>query len=144
MVLLEIKLVAGRAIPSTDQFGPCSFWVQNRKSSMRSAVGTVIADRPPPRSVRAEFRTRLPPWVSDGELAVCAPAPVTRIFGTVSEACFAGSHSPWPPPLAPPAPQWPEPPCSAASQLPWQSVTSRDRASSATAPRLPDADRRLL
>src|SRR5260370_40158167 len=98
MVLLEIKLVAGRAIPSTDQFGPCSFWVQNRKSSMRSAVGTVITDRPPPRSVRAEFRTRLPPCVSDGELAVRAPAPVTRIFGTVSEACFAGSHSPWPPP----------------------------------------------
>ena len=28
---------------------------QNRKSSMRSAVGTVITDRPPPRSVRAEF-----------------------------------------------------------------------------------------
>ena len=89
-------------------------------------------------------RTRLPPWVSDGELAVCAPAPVTRIFGTVSEACFAGSHSPWPPPLAPPAPQWPKPPCSSASQLLWRSLTSRDRASSATAPRLPDADRRLL
>src|SRR5713101_3331514 len=78
------------------------------------------------------------------ELAVCAPAPVTRIFGTVSEACFAGSHSPWPPPLAPPAPQWPKPPCSSASQLLWRSLTSRDRASSATAPRLPDADRRLL
>jgi hypothetical protein len=46
----------------------------------------------------------------DGELAVCAPAPVTRIFGTVSEACFAGSHSPRPPPLAPPAPRWPKPP----------------------------------
>jgi hypothetical protein len=28
---------------------------QNRKSSMRSAVGTVIADRPPPKSVQAEF-----------------------------------------------------------------------------------------
>jgi hypothetical protein len=30
------------------------------------------------------------------------------------------------------------------SQLLWQSLTSRDRASSATAPRLPDADRRRL
>src|SRR5215471_20181683 len=34
--------------------------------------------------------------------------------------------------------------CSPASQLLWQSLTSRDRASSATAPRLPDADRRQL
>jgi Transposase domain (DUF772) len=33
---------------------------------------------------------------------------------------------------------------SSASQLLWQSLTSRDRASSATAPRLPDADRRRL
>src|SRR6185312_280282 len=38
----------------------------------------------------------------------------------------------------------PGPLCSSASQLLWQSLTSRDRASSATAPRLPDADRRLL
>jgi hypothetical protein len=28
---------------------------QKAKSSMRSAVGTVIADRPPPKSVQAEF-----------------------------------------------------------------------------------------
>src|SRR5256886_15910906 len=34
--------------------------------------------------------------------------------------------------------------CSSASQLLWQSLTSRDRASPATAPRLPDADRRRL
>src|SRR5580658_3770691 len=117
---------------------------QTEKNSLRSAVGTVIADAPRPDPCVQNSRTRLPPWVSDGELAVCAPAPVTRIFGTVSEACFAGSHSPWPPPLAPPAPQWPKPPCSSASQLLWRSLTSRDRASSATAPRLPDADRRRL
>src|SRR5262245_38287824 len=85
-----------------------------------------------------------PPWVRDGELAVCAPAPVTRVFGTVSGACFAGSHSPWPPPFAPPAPLRSGPLCSSASQLLWQSLTSRDRTSSATAPRLPDADRRRL
>src|SRR6476620_8199768 len=37
------------------------------------------------------------------------------------------------------------PPDSCAAQRTlWQSLTSRDRASSATAPRLPDADRRLL
>src|SRR5215831_15286016 len=54
------------------------------------------------------------------------------------------SHSPWPPPLAPPAPLRSGPLCSSASQLLWQSLTSRDRASSATAPRLSEADRRLL
>src|ERR1700730_14497960 len=75
---------------------------QTEKHSARSAVGPVITDRPRPDPCVQNSRTRLPPWVSDGELAVCAPAPVTRIFGTVSEACFAGSHSPWPPPLAPP------------------------------------------
>ena len=74
-------------------------------------------------------------------LAVCVPAPVTRLPGPVPGACFAGSHSPWSPPLAPPAPQRIAPPCSSASQLLWRSPTSHARASSATAPRLPDADR---
>src|SRR5258707_12547582 len=83
-------------------------------------------------------------------LAVCAPAPVTRLRGSASGACFAGPHSPWSPPFAPPAPwqlappriapQRIAPPCSSASQLLWRSPTSRARASSATAPRLPDAD----
>src|ERR1700681_3535049 len=85
-------------------------------------------------------------------LAVCAPAPVTRLSGPASRTCFAGPHSSWSPPLAPPAPQrvarlWIAPQqsatlCSSASQLLWRSPTSRARASSATAPRLPDADRR--
>src|SRR6266481_5129313 len=77
-------------------------------------------------------------------LAVCAPAPVTHLPGSASGACFAGSHSPWPLPFAPPAPRRSRPLCSSASQLLWQSLTSRGRASSATAPRLPDADRRQL
>jgi hypothetical protein len=37
-------------------------------------------------------------------LAVCGPAPVTHLSDSESGACFAGPHSPWPPPLAPPAP----------------------------------------
>src|SRR6266571_7599996 len=74
-------------------------------------------------------------------LAVCEPAPVPRVPGTAPGACFAGPHSPRPPPLAPPAPQRIAPPCSSASQLLWRSATSRARASSATTPRLPDADR---
>src|SRR6266511_4229531 len=73
------------------------------------------------------------------------------ISGTAPGACFAGPLSPRPPPFAPPAPPRLAPPrtapqrgaplCSPASQLLWRSATSRVRASSATAPRLPDADR---
>jgi hypothetical protein len=109
--------------------------------SARSAVGTVITDGPPLRSVRAHGSHL---GCVTAKLAVCAPAPVSRAPGSVSGACFAGSHSPWPLPLAPPAPLRSGPLCSSASQLLWQSLTSRDRASSATAPRLPDADRRRL
>jgi hypothetical protein len=69
--------------------------------------------------------------------ALCEPAPLTRLCGSESGACFASPHSPWSPPLAPPAPQRIAPLCSSASQLLWQSPTSRARASSATAPRLP-------
>jgi hypothetical protein len=70
-----------------------------------------------------------------------APAPVTRLSVPAPGTCFAGSHSPRPPPLAPPAPQRIAPPCSSASRLLWRSLTSHARASSATAPRLSDADR---
>src|SRR5262249_18542731 len=112
------------------------------------AVGTAVTSRPPHRSVRAEFPHTAPTlgvtaWLLL-QLSVYAPAPVTRLPGSVPGPCFAGSHSPRPPPFAPPAPQRIAPFCSSASQLLWQSLTSRDRASSATAPRLPDADRRLL
>src|SRR6266567_3472797 len=84
-------------------------------------------------------------------LAVCVPAPVTRLSGSAPGTCFAGPHSPWSPPFAPPAPlrpplqtppQWISSLCSPASSLLWRGPTSRVRASSATAPHLPDADRR--
>src|SRR5215469_14861029 len=77
-------------------------------------------------------------------LAVCAPAPVTRLSGSASGTCFAGSHSPWSPPFAPPTPRRIAPLCSPASQLLWRGPTSRVRASSATAPHLPDAGRPRL
>ena len=48
--------------------------------------------------------------------------------------------SPWPPSLAPPAPRRITPLCSSASLLLRRSQTSRVRASSASTPRLPDAD----
>jgi hypothetical protein len=66
------------------------------------------------------------------------------LTGSESGACFAGSHSPWTPPFAPPAPLRSGSLYSSASQLLWQSPTSRDRASSATANRLPDAHCRGL
>ena len=75
-------------------------------------------------------------------LAVRVPAPGTRFPGPVPGACFAGPRSPRPPPFAPPAPPPVARPCSPASSLLWRGLTSRVRASSATAPRLPDADRR--
>src|ERR1700730_2439577 len=62
--------------------------------------------------------------------------------GTVSGACFDGAHSPWSRPFAPPTPQQIALLCSPASQLLWPRPTSHARASSATPPRLPDADRR--
>ena len=74
------------------------------------------------------------------QLAVCAPAPVTRFPGPAPGACFAGSHSPWPPPFAPPAPQPVARLCSSASSLLWRSLTSLARSPLATAPRLPNAD----
>src|SRR5262249_36601340 len=54
-------------------------------------------------------------------------------------ACFAVPPSRWSLPFAPPTPQPVARPCSPASQLLWQSLTSRVRTSPATAPRLPDA-----
>jgi hypothetical protein len=102
------------------------------------AVGTRVTPRSDPYVPNSGIR--LPPRVSDGELTVCAPAPVTRLPGSVPGPCFAGSHSPWPPPFAPPTPQRIAPPCSSASQLLRRSLTPHVRSSSATAPRLPDAD----
>src|SRR6266481_5810194 len=67
-------------------------------------------------------------------------APGSHEPDPVSGVCFARLRSSWSPPLAPPAP----PPVarhrSSASRLLWRSQTSHGRASSASAPRLPDAD----
>src|SRR5262249_7686975 len=52
---------------------------------------------------------------------------LTRASGSVPGACFAGPHSPWSPPLAPPAPQRMVPLCSSASRLLWQCPTSHAR-----------------
>jgi hypothetical protein len=59
-----------------------------------------------------------------------------------SGAWWPGFAFPSVPKLAPPAPPPVARLCSSAPQLLWQSVTSRVRSSPATAPRLPDTDRR--
>src|SRR3954449_6579249 len=88
--------------------------------------------------------TRLPPWVSDGEavlqLAVRGPAPLTRLPGSEPGACGPDPRSPRPSPFAPPTPRTVARRCSPASPLLWRGLTSPVRASSAPAPRLPDAD----
>jgi hypothetical protein len=75
-------------------------------------------------------------------LVARGPAPVTRFPGSVPGTCFAGSRSSQSPPFAPPAPPPVARLCSLASSLLWRSQTSRVRASSASTPRLPDADPR--
>ena len=106
------------------------------------AVGTRVASRPPHRSVRAAFPHTAPTSGNDGStLPYASQRPVTRLSGTESGACLVDSHSPWSRPFAPPTPQRIAPLCSPASQLLWQGQTSRARASSASAPHLPDADR---
>jgi len=74
-------------------------------------------------------------------LAVRGSAPGSRAPGSESGACFADPRSPWSLPLAPPPPPPVTRLCSATSQLLRQSLTSPDRASATTAPRLPAADR---
>jgi hypothetical protein len=59
--------------------------------------------------------------------SVCVPAPVTRMPGSASGACFAGPHSPWSPPFAPPAPRLAPPQIALQGAAP---LCSRIRASS--------------
>src|ERR1700747_3347737 len=47
-------------------------------------------------------------WVT-AQVAVYAPAPLTRDPGSESSTCFADAYSPWPPPFAPPTPLRPPP-----------------------------------
>ena len=110
------------------------------------AVGTAITGRPPHRSGRAQLRHPAPTesiWRQAAyqvQLAARDPAPVTRFPGSVPGTCFAGSRSSRSPPFAPPTPPPVARLCSLASLLLWQSQISWVRTSSASAPRLPDAD----
>jgi hypothetical protein len=65
---------------------------------------------------------------------------VSHLPGSAPGACFAHPRSPRLPPFAPPAPPRIVQLCSLASSLLWLDQTPRSCSSSATAPRLPDAD----
>src|SRR2546421_6384905 len=126
-------------------------WIAPALPGARSGRDVRFIARPPHRIVRAAFPHPAPTAGGCRPCAVRVPAPVTRLSGSAPGTCFAGPHSPWSPPFAPPAPlrpslqtppQWISSLCSPASQLLWRGPTSRVRASSATAPHLPDADRR--
>ena len=84
------------------------------------AVGNRVTPVPPHRTGRAAFPHPAPTSDSDGEAlrpSVRAPASVTRLPGSGSGACVAGSRSPRPPPFAP-SPPLPVPRfCSATSPL---------------------------
>ena len=64
--------------------------------------------------------------------------------GSASGACWLVPCSPWPPPFAPPTPVAVARGRSPASQLLWRGLTSRPRASQASAHHLPDAGQGLL
>ena len=90
------------------------------------------------------FLPLVPRGMSTGSSPVAgsrAPAPGSRDPGSEPGACVAGSRSPRPPPFAPPAPPPVPRPCSLASSLLRRGLTSRVRASPATAPHLPGAGR---
>jgi len=106
------------------------------------AVGTLIAERPPHRSVRAAFPHTAP---TSGRWRPARPqrsdARHTLRRYCARHAYDVRSRFPRSSRFAPPAP----PPvtwlCSPVSSLLWLGLISRARASSATAPHLPDADR---
>jgi hypothetical protein len=116
------------------------------------AVGTCVSSHAPRTEQYVRLsRIRLPPRVQTRQLlAACVPVPVTLVrrcvrcvlswsaFPLVSALGFTGSAA-----VAPIADCSTAgvPLCSSASQLLWQGQTSRARASSATAPHLPDAGR---
>ena len=74
------------------------------------------------------------------QLSVHGPVQGTRLPGSGSGACWLVPCSPRSPPLAPPAPASVARHRSPASQLLWRGLTSRPRASPASAHHLPDAD----
>ena len=116
---------------------------QVQQAEQGFAVGTRVTSRPPPRSVRAAFPHTAPTSGIDGKsVPYTSQRPVPRLPGSKSGACFVGAHSPRPLPFAPPTPQ--QYLSCFVRRLPsyyGMAQTSHARASSATAPHLPDADR---
>src|SRR6476619_2947296 len=103
MQVLEIALKVLLVVPTCQPIRPrCSILLEF-KDCLFEVISTDVVEE------RGELLAL--------QLAVCASAPVTRFPGTVPGPCFADSHSPRPPPLAPPTPRPVARPCSSASRL---------------------------
>ena len=139
-----------RVVPGTNSCTAATRWT----GCNDDAVGTLITERPRTEPYVRLSRIRSLTSVQSGNcLSACDPAPVTRLSGSVSGTCFAGPQFPWSPPFAPPnsaAATDSAADCSAAGCTAlfagFPATISGVRLLvpghlSATAPRLPDADR---
>src|SRR5450759_4023216 len=127
------------AVKPTNKAGQPAAELVEPRAGAEGNVSQQSTGRAQYRGTVSKALKRIRNFVRISRNSVCASAPLTRFPGTVPGPCFADSHSPRPPPLAPPTPQPVARLCSSASQLLWRGQTSHDRTSSATAPRLPDA-----
>jgi hypothetical protein len=96
----------------------------------RVAVGTIIADRPPHRTVRAALPHTAPTWEGLREVLLLAHRSIlgTLFPRTVSGECWTERCSPWPAPFSPQAPPKIALLCSPGSSMLWRGPTPPERA----------------
>jgi hypothetical protein len=94
------------------------------------AVGTIITDRPPHRTVRALLRIRLPPWMNgeQGCYSHTAQSLGHSLPRSVSGECGVERCSPWPAPFSPQAPPKIALLCSSGSSILRRGPTPPERA----------------
>ena len=134
--MLQSKIAAIPNLVAEWCIAECRLWVQDRGRDAHRWTPPARIRTSPIRASGSYLGC-----LTAKQRAVRGSAPGSRASGSGSGACFAGPRFPWPLPLAPPPPQPVAQLCSAASQLLWQSLTSPNRASVTTAPRLPTTDR---
>ena len=88
-------------------------------SLVQVAVGTIIADRPPHRTVRAAFPHTAPTLEGWREVLLLAHRFLlgTLVLRTVLGECWTERCSPWPAPFSPQAPPKISPLCSSGSSI---------------------------
>jgi len=93
------------------------------------AVGTIIADRPPHRTVRAALPHTAPTLEGWRELLLLAHRSIlgTLYPRTVSGECWTERCSPWPAPFSPQSPPKIALLCSSGSSILWRGPTPPER-----------------